>query len=655
VVPDRQWFGNWFLRQPDIQRYAWKPRGDVAPVRYVMLSKPALVSSMDLQTIRMLPVTPVTEAVSPILKHTLSYRQAGQMGADGTWESSCAAPPAAGTTGAVTDFFTRERFEGDQCDPFAPGAFPPPDKSLFVNIIIGLLTTLGVGLAIYLAVLFFTKTKWGRWVANQGTIAGNKVAQSFVADSRKMIAVDTRFDPAVADAEDKVDAKKTKEEKTKEEETALFPNAETRLSDATGSNPMTPTKSKTKPPHKRGEGEDRLGEINARKETIAAEAKAVEVKAAADAEAAEAKTKADAEATAKAEAEAAEAKAKAEAEAKAKADAEAVNAKYTKMAKDAFKAAEDRKKEADAAKEAADQADAKAIAAETAAEKPKPKRGTFVTTRPAPDSIAQKAKAAEEARRVAREAKESEEKAFADAKAAEEKAKADAKAAEETAFAEAEIKRKAEEAAKSASKAAERQAATAVRKPATAAAPTPAAAKPPPAGHPPPTDSELKETVGSVLATTADAKKVAQKLAPVKKADLTEEQTKATNETLTKLRAEMYDLLASALRSANLNRSLWKNRSAWMRFNEEQKHHKRNLVPIVTKLGAYKASVEGSGLDALRRAGFESAHAEIANKTLRLLQESKRRMETLEDNAAPPLFSGGRRRMKRKSTRRYVA
>jgi hypothetical protein len=93
-----------------------------------------------------------------------------------------------------------------------------------------------------------------------------------------------------------------------------------------------------------------------------------------------------------------------------------------------------------------------------------------------------------------------------------------------------------------------------------------------------------------------------------------------------------------------------------MRFNEEQKFHKRNLVPVVNKLGVYKEAVEASGLDVLRRAGFESAHAEIAGKTLRLLQESKRRLETVEENALPPkIVFGGRRRKQRKSTRRYVA
>jgi hypothetical protein len=93
-----------------------------------------------------------------------------------------------------------------------------------------------------------------------------------------------------------------------------------------------------------------------------------------------------------------------------------------------------------------------------------------------------------------------------------------------------------------------------------------------------------------------------------------------------------------------------------MRFNEEKNYHKRNLVTAVSKLGVFKDAIEASGLDALRRAGFESAHAEIAGKILRLLQESKRRLETVEDNAVPPkIVTGGRRRKQRKSTRRYVA
>ena len=398
------------------------------------------------------------------------------------------------------------------------------------------------------------------------------------------------------------------------------------MSDATGSNPLTPKKVKTKPkdkaPHERGTGEDRMAAIEAKKEEAVATAAKAKEEAEAKAKAEEeAKVKADADAKAKADA---DAKAKAEEEAKTKAEAQA---KYTKMTMDAFREAEARKQEAEAAKQEAKVKEEAAVAAEAAAEKPKPKRGSFAKTVPAPNVIAQKVKAAEEARKVA------------------EAAQAEAKEAEE-------IKRKSEEAAASASKAAERQVANL---PATAAAPKPVAAKPP-TGRAPPTEAEVKEATVAVSATTADARKVAQKLPTAKKADLSDEQRTATMETLTKLRADAYDLLAAATRSSNLNRSLWTNRTAWLRFNEEKTYHKRNLVPAVNKLSVFKEAIDASGLDALRRAGFESAHAEIAGKILRLLQESKRRLETVEDNAVPPkIVTGGRRRKQRKSTRRYVA
>jgi hypothetical protein len=139
VVPSRFWFkwldDSWYLRQPDIQRYSWQPKFGLQPVRYVMLSRPALVSSMDLQTIRMLPMTPTTEAFAPILKHTLTYRQAGQIGPDGTWQASCPASSSS-ATGAITDLFTRREGLENQCDPFAPGSFPPPDKDIFVNLVV---------------------------------------------------------------------------------------------------------------------------------------------------------------------------------------------------------------------------------------------------------------------------------------------------------------------------------------------------------------------------------------------------------------------------------------------------------------------------------------------------------------------------------------
>ena len=175
--------GIWGL--PDTDFYSWKAKG-VPGIRYIMLSEPVQVSSMDLQTILMLPPTPITEAVSPMVKSTLTYRRAGSIGPNGTWVSECPR-----RLPALTNFFggTRESMT-DQCDPFAPGSFPStaPDTSSLVTIAIALVSTLGVFLAIYFAVKLWTQLKPGRWVADKGEWFGNMVAQFSIADARKRVA-----------------------------------------------------------------------------------------------------------------------------------------------------------------------------------------------------------------------------------------------------------------------------------------------------------------------------------------------------------------------------------------------------------------------------------------------------------------------------------
>ena len=175
--------GIWGL--PDTDYYSWKAKG-VPGIRYIMLSEPVQVSSMDLQTILMLPNTPITEAVSPMVKSTLTYRRAGSIGPDGRWVNECPA-----RLPSMTNFFggTRESMT-DQCDPFAPGSFPStaPDTNSLVTIAIALVSTLGVFLAIYFAVKLWTQLKPGRWVADKGEWFGNMVAQFSIADARKRVA-----------------------------------------------------------------------------------------------------------------------------------------------------------------------------------------------------------------------------------------------------------------------------------------------------------------------------------------------------------------------------------------------------------------------------------------------------------------------------------
>jgi hypothetical protein len=173
-------FGIWERGNTD--NYAWSETGNPG-IRYVMLSQPVQVSSMDLQTIMMLPSTPITEAISPIVKSTLSYRTAGSVGPDGRFVTECPA-----RLPSMTNFFggTRESFE-DSCDPFAPGNFPSnaPTTETLVKIVSGLLGALGVFLAIYVAVKLWTQPGWGRWFADKGEMVGNFFPQVTITDPRK--------------------------------------------------------------------------------------------------------------------------------------------------------------------------------------------------------------------------------------------------------------------------------------------------------------------------------------------------------------------------------------------------------------------------------------------------------------------------------------
>jgi hypothetical protein len=634
-----QWASNtWYLREPGVQRYAWQPSG-TAPVRYVMLSKPALVSSMDLQTIRMLPVTPVTEAVAPILKHTLSYRKA----------DSCPAPlPSAG---AITDLFSRPVREGleNQCDPFAPGNFPAPDgQSGFVQVAIAILTTLGVGLAIYLAVLFFTKTKWGQWVANQGTIAGNQLSQSFVSDSRKREKVDTRFEvtEAMEAAEETAAAKKkaAEEARVKKEEEA---DAKRKASLATFKAPKRPTPAPVTPedvvvepklpapgtPAATAVAEAEPQESRAEMYRRRAKEVAEKVKADADKPPAQPEEKAPEAAPPKEDTEAAE---------RNKRWAETTVAEFKKAEariQEAKEDAEEAKARARKAEEAAD--DAK-LEAEELAKKPKPRTGSFAapTTGPTPLEVAM---AKKEAAKQAAEAK---------------------RAAEEAAAKEADIKRLSEEAAKRASAAAERQVKN-VPKPAT---PDPVFRQDNPmlknkafskAAPSPSTIQAETRSLATKVKEVQAAGKPPSALSAAQEAALTDDVMKESEERLKPLRTKTSGALADAMRAANAlsEKALRKNWPVWLRFEKEKTFHTSSISPLLQSFTAYSAALEASKLDRLKRAEYTTVLTKFRDSILSLLEASKTRLETIEDGAPDArVVKGGRRhRRQRKSTRRYVA
>ena len=270
---------------PDTDFYSWKPMG-VPGIRYIMLSEPVQVNSMDLQTILMLPNTPITEAISPIVKSTLTYRRAGSIGPDGRWVTECPA-----RLPSMTNFFggTRESMT-DQCDPFAPGSFPStaPDTNSLVTIAIALVSTLGVFLAIYFAVKLWTQLKLGRWVADKGEQFGNMAAQFSISDARKRVApagvfkVSREEEKRMADeaaAAEKAETKAAEEAEARLSAPAIRPvtdeeKAERRKKPKPVAKPEEPKKEETKPePEVKAEDTDMEKAIEASKKEAEAKAK----------------------------------------------------------------------------------------------------------------------------------------------------------------------------------------------------------------------------------------------------------------------------------------------------------------------------------------------------------------------------------------------
>jgi hypothetical protein len=580
-------------------------------------------------------------------------------------------------------FGSREGMENpDTCDPFAPGSFPQKDSTdSLIELVIVIFTAISVGLAVYLAVLFFTKTKWGRWVANQGTIAGNKVSQAFVSDSRKIIPVNPLFDTTAAEAEDKAKeeekirkevaeekriakekAKQGAEAKAKEEAEAAAAKAKEEAEAAAAKAKEEAAAAKAKEEAAKEEADKARKESlktykanrGVRSGPVAEEAKTPERPAVDPAAGTGLFTQAEEKAV-----DAAEDQVKAEEDAKRAAEEkEAADAKLREAERAEQKARER------AAEEAKDDA---AIAAEEATEKPKPRRGNFARTVPAPNVIDARLKAKEAEAKAAAEAKE---KADAEAKAAaeaKEKAEAEAKAkAEEEEKAKA-IADAAEEAAKSASKAAERQTANLatpivkkrrVESSDRALVPKPAAAKPPAASRPPPTEEAIKTAVETFNADTKPVTVPAAKtLAKVQKKELTEDQRQDVTEKLNTLRDDLVTHMSDARQNTGTSAALWTTWPAWMRFEQEKKRHKMFVAPAVKKLMAFKEAIESSGLDALRRPPYDNVYTNYLQMVLKLVKDSQTRIQNVNTDAKPPkiVFGGRRHKMKRRSTRRYVA
>jgi len=297
--------------QADIWRYRYKAVGSTN-LRYIMLQKPVGVNVFDMQTIRMLPATPSDQALDSFLPSSLSY----------VTPKVCEAPPAG-----------RERFEtAGTCDPFAnvSAATNGSDKTeMLVKIIIGTLTTFGVLLAVYFALKLFTNREWSFKLPRWGLVAGNWLVNAPLDKAKQVPAPPTFVAPDI--------------------DTMFGSKAESRLSEVKSSSENPMRKPKAKPDEGTPDidtlfgpkAEARLGEVKSTSERPMARAK----KAQKDAEAIE-QARIEAESEAKKRDDDMEAaieasRLEAEAEAKRKAEQDKEDA-----ARDAEFDAEERAKEA---------------------------------------------------------------------------------------------------------------------------------------------------------------------------------------------------------------------------------------------------------------------------------------------------------------------
>lgn len=129
------------------RRYKWKPIG--ASISYIMMENPVPMNSMDLQTLRRMPVTPPEEAIHPVSDKIL-YKA-----------KECPKPkrkepePEPGQT--------KESFENEECDPFASFADRADERAITTETIfktvLGILSALAVFIGVYFALKFAVSSK----------------------------------------------------------------------------------------------------------------------------------------------------------------------------------------------------------------------------------------------------------------------------------------------------------------------------------------------------------------------------------------------------------------------------------------------------------------------------------------------------------------
>jgi len=162
---------------PIERRFKWRPTG--AQISYIMMENPVPMNSMDLQTLRRMPLTPPEQAIHPV-GGEIFYQP-----------KQCPKPkpkepePDPGQTGAAL----KETFENDRCDPFAGFADQADEKKIttetIFKVVLGILSALAVFIGVYFAIKFAASQK-GDILKKIGDKIGNAIGGSGIKAMQKM-------------------------------------------------------------------------------------------------------------------------------------------------------------------------------------------------------------------------------------------------------------------------------------------------------------------------------------------------------------------------------------------------------------------------------------------------------------------------------------
>ena len=159
------------------RRFKWRPTG--SQISYIMMENAVPMNSMDLQTLRRMPLTPPEEAIHPVGGQV--FYQPKQCPKPKPKEPE----PEPGQTGAAL----KETFENDRCDPFAGFADQADEKKIttetIFKVVLGILSALAVFIGVYFAIKFAASQK-GDILKKIGDKIGKAIGGAGIKAMQKM-------------------------------------------------------------------------------------------------------------------------------------------------------------------------------------------------------------------------------------------------------------------------------------------------------------------------------------------------------------------------------------------------------------------------------------------------------------------------------------